>query len=61
MSEEGTAHAAVQCGGQRATLALVTSSRRSVGSRDLTQVDRLSHGGDLYWLGCLPSPRALVL
>lgn len=49
------------CGGQRATLALVTSSRLYVGSRDLTQVDRLSHGGDLYLLGCLPSPGASVL
>lgn len=49
------------CGGQRATLALVTSSCLSVDSRVLTQVNGLSYGGDLYQLGCLPSSGASVL
>lgn len=56
MSEEGTAHAPVQCGGQRATLALVTSSRRSVGSRDLTQVDRFHMAGTFTGWAAFPAP-----
>lgn len=56
VSEEGIAHAAVRCGGQRATLALATSSHLSVGSRDLTQVDRFHMVGTFTCWAAFPAP-----